>query len=91
MPDPFVDNAARGRFELTENGHIAYATYRLEGGRMLIPYVEAAPPLRGTGAASRLMERVAGEARTRGLTVVPLCGYATSWFRRHAEHRDLLG
>jgi uncharacterized protein len=91
MSDFFVDNAARGRFELTENGHIAYATYRLEGGRMLIPYVEAAPALRGTGAASRLMERVAGEARTRGLKVVPLCGYATSWFRRHAEHRDLLG
>jgi len=91
MPEPFVDNAARGRFELTENGHVAYATYRLEDGRMLIPYVEAAAPLRGTGAASRLMERVAGEARTRGLKVIPLCGYATSWFRRHAEHRDLLG
>ncbi len=90
MDGTFSDNAAQGRFELTEEGHLAYASYRIADGRMLIPYVEAAPPLRGTGAASRLMERVAGEARARRLKVVPLCGYASSWFRRHSEHRDLL-
>lgn len=90
MPDSFTDNAVQGRFELMQNGHMAYANYRIAEGRMLIPYVEAAVPLRGTGAASRLMEHVAGEARVRGLKVVPLCGYAATWFRRHPQHRDLL-
>ncbi len=90
MTDAFADNSAQGRFELTEGGHVAYASYRIADGRMLIPYVEAAVPLRGTGAAGRLMERVAGQARARGLKVVPLCGYATSWFRRHPEYGDLL-
>ncbi len=90
MNGTFADNSAQGRFELTEDGHVAYATYRIMDGRMLIPYVEAAVALRGTGAAGRLMEHVAGEARARRLKVVPLCGYATSWFRRHADQRDLL-
>lgn len=90
MSDTFIDNTERGRFEMTENGHIVYANYRLGDGQMIIPYVEAAIPLRGTGAAERLMGRVAGEARARRLKVVPLCGYAAMWFRRHKEHHDLL-
>ncbi len=90
MAETFVDNSEKGRFELTESGHLAYATYRITDGRMQIPYVEAAVPLRGTGAASRLMEQVAATARARSLKVVPLCGYASSWFRRHPEQRDLL-
>ncbi len=90
MVGAFADNAAQGRFELTEDGHVAFANYRVADGRMLIPYVEAAVALRGTGAAGRLMAHVAGEARARRLKVVPLCGYATSWFRRHPDQRDLL-
>ncbi len=90
MPEAFVDNSGQGRFELMESGHLAYATYRIAEGQMLIPYVEAAIPLRGTGAAARLMGHVAAEARARNLKVVPLCGYASSWFRRHPEHQDLL-
>lgn len=90
MPVAVVDNAEKGRFELTENGHLAFANYRIADGRMLIPYVEAAVPLRGTGAAGRLMEQVVAAARARTLKVVPLCGYASGWFRRHPEHRDLL-
>jgi predicted GNAT family acetyltransferase len=90
MSETFADNSEKGRFELSVGDHLAYATYRITDGRMLIPYVEAAVPLRGTGAASRLMEQVAAAARARSLKVVPLCGYASSWFRRHPEHRDLL-
>ena len=90
MSDSFVDNAERSRFEMTENGHLVYASYRIGEGQMIIPYVEASMPLRGTGAADRLMERVAGEARSRQLKVVPLCGYAAMWFRRHKAHHDLL-
>ncbi|MGE0282913.1 MAG: GNAT family N-acetyltransferase [Rhodospirillaceae bacterium] len=91
MTGDFTDNTERSRFERIENGHLVYATYRIQEGQMLIPYVEAAVPLRGTGAADRLMEQVAGAARERSLKVVPLCGYAAMWFRRHKKHHDLLG
>lgn len=84
------DNAARRRFELEERGALAFADYRRESDKLVIPYVEAAPALRGTGAAGRLMEGVLTIARQEGRRVVPLCGYAAAYIRRHKEHHDLL-
>ena len=91
-PTPIAvrDHAQRSRFELEEAGALAYADYRREGGRLVVPYVYAPPELRGTGAAGRLMEGVLAAARTQGLRVLPLCGYAAAYIRRHREHHDLL-
>ncbi len=86
-----TDNTAHRRFELAEAGEVAFADYRREGGRLVIPHVEAPVALRGTGAAGRLMEGVLAIARQDGLKVVPLCGYAAAYIRRHKEHQDLLG
>ena len=77
------------RFELAEQGALAYADYRVQDGRLIIPHVEAAHALRGTGAAGRLMAGVIDAARQRGLKVVPLCGYADAYMRRHPETADL--
>ena len=85
-----VENAAAGRFELAEPDGVAFADYRRDGARLVIPHVEAPPPLRGAGAAGRLMEGVLAAARAEGLKVVPLCSYAAAYIRRHREHRDLV-
>jgi predicted GNAT family acetyltransferase len=77
------------RFELSEQGALAFADYRVQEGRMVVPHVEAAHSLRGTGAAGRLMEGVMDAARQRGLKVVPLCPYADAYMRRHPETADL--
>ena len=92
-PAPVVrvsDNREQSRYELDVDGQIAYANYRRQGSTLVIPYVYAPPALRGTGASGRLLEGVMEIARGDGLKVVPLCGYAASWLRRHKEHRDLL-
>ena len=86
-----VDNHAHSRFELEEQGLMAFADYRRSDGRLIIPHVEADPALRGTGAAGRLMEGVLAQARREGLKVAPLCGYAAAYIRRHKRHHDLLG
>jgi len=85
-----TDNTALGRFELTENGLTAFATYRRDGDRVVIPHVEAPVPLRGKGTASRLMEGIVAHARTDGFKIVPRCPYAAVWFRRHPEAADAL-
>jgi uncharacterized protein len=86
-----TDNAAYGRFELSEGGALAFANYRRSGGAVVIPHVEAAPSLRGTGAASRLMDGIVAKARAEGFRVVPTCSYAVAWFRRHRDAADVLG
>lgn len=82
MAETFSDNAARHRFELDIDGQVAFATYRRTADALDILHVEAPVALRGTGAASRLMEHVVGAAQAEGLGIVPYCGYAASWLRR---------
>ncbi len=90
MPQEFRDNRDAGRFELEIGGLIVFALYRRDGQTLLIRHVEAPFSLRGTGAASRLMEQIMAVARGEGLKILPLCGYAAAWIARHREHRDLL-
>lgn len=85
-----TDNVNLSRFELTEEGHTAFASYRRNGGEIVIPHVEAPPRLRGKGTADRLMRGVVEIARRERLTIVPLCSYAAAWFRRHRDQQDVL-
>jgi predicted GNAT family acetyltransferase len=83
MTDAFSHNPAKSRYELEVNGRIAFADYQRSGQRLVIPHVEADPALRGTGAAGRLMGKVAETARNEGMKIVPLCSYASAWLRRN--------
>ena len=85
-----ADNPTRHRFELSENGVLVFCNYRMRDDVVLLTHVEADPALRGSGAAGRLMDGVMATARAAGWKVVPLCGYAAAWLRRHKEHRDLM-
>lgn len=90
MTELFLKDAAASRFELRIGEYIAYADYRLEKDILTIRYVFAPDALRGTGAAGRLMEKIMEEARANTLKIVPICGYAASWMRKHKEHQNLM-
>ncbi len=90
MSDLITDNTSLNRFELVEQGHVAYADYEIETGVLSIKYVFAPDELRGTGSAGRLMAGITDIARARGLKIIPICGYAASWLRKHKEHHDLM-
>jgi predicted GNAT family acetyltransferase len=83
------DNAARSRFELVEQGQIAFADYQRRGDVLIVSHVEAPMALRGTGAAGRLMEGMLGASRQRRLKIVPSCAYADAYIRRHPQYEDL--
>lgn len=85
-----IDNPDESRFEIHENGLMAWADYRVRDGVYVIPHVEAEPPLRGTGAAGRLMQAITDAARTQEFRVEPRCSFARIWFRRHPEAQDVL-
>jgi predicted GNAT family acetyltransferase len=80
----------RNRYEMDEQGMTSWATYRLSGQTLYIDHVESPPPLRGSGAAGRLMAALAADAKERGLKIVPICGYAALWLRRSREFSGLL-
>jgi predicted GNAT family acetyltransferase len=84
------DNPDQSRYELDIDGQIVFATYRRDGATLAIHHVEAPPALRGSGAASKLMQGIVDMARTEGIKIRPLCSYASAWMRRHSEYGDLL-
>lgn len=90
MEEKFSWNESKRRYELQSGDHIAFANVRRVENVLFIDYVEAPPALRGTGAAGRLMENIIHEVREGGLTVWPICGYASSWIKRHPEAAALL-
>ncbi len=84
------DNKDKSRFEHAVGAHTVFADYDRRGDTLVIKYVEAPEPLRGTGAAGQLMEDIFAYARAEGLKVYPICGYAVSWARRHPEIKHLI-
>lgn len=84
------DNTDAHRFELEESGHLVWADYRLRDGKYILPHVEADLELRGTGAASRLMQQIVDHARAEKLVLEPRCSYARAWFQRHPDAQDVL-
>ena len=86
-----IENADQHRFELTEKGFTVFAEYRRHDDRYVLTNVEADPALRGTGAAGRLMTEIITFAREKNFKLVPRCGYAVAWFKRHPGDADVLG
>lgn len=83
------DNAAKRRFEIEIDGHLALADYRIADGVMDLYHTESPPTLAGRGVASALIEAALRAARTQGLRVRPTCSFVAAFLKRHPEFADL--
>lgn len=92
---PLRDLAPDSRYEMAfldgdDQTLLVFADYAVRGKVRVILHVEADPGLRGSGAAGVFMQALAEHARSHDLRLLPVCGYAVAWMRRHPEHADLL-
>ena len=55
-----------------------------------IDYSFVPPQYRGRGVALKLIVRAVEDARAKGHTITPLCGYVAAEFRDHPEWADVL-
>lgn len=85
-----TDNAAKSRFEVSLDGDTAFAEYRLQPGRMVLPHTVVPPAFEGKGVASALARHAFGAARERGLKVVPTCPFMAAWVKKHPEAHNLV-
>lgn len=77
------DNPPASRYELVRDGEvIGHATYRREGNRLVVPYVEVEPRFEGRGYGSQLCAGLLADARKRSLEVVPVCPFLTWYMER---------
>ena len=86
-----ADDAEKRRYEARLGSEVVgFVTYRLDQGRMTLIHTEVEVAWEGKGIASQLVAGALDDIRARGLTVVPLCPFASAYLRRHPEYSDLL-
>ncbi|WP_420478106.1 GNAT family N-acetyltransferase [Brevundimonas sp. FT23028] len=91
MLDPEIhDNADARRYELTIDGEIAVVTYNLSPPNLMINETLVPERLEGRGIASRLAKHVIEDARARGLLILPVCPFFSSYLQKHPEHAEVV-
>ena len=90
MANDVRDNAARHRFEIDAEGHVAFSQYKRAGGVIDIMHTEVPPALNGKGIGSRLVRGLLDLVRAEGAKVRPLCPFVRYYVDKHPEYADLL-
>ena len=83
-------NAARQRFEATDEGQLCVADYQLRGNVVWMTHTRVPPAVGGRGIAAELVRVALAWADEKGYTVEPSCSYVEVYMRRHPETLKLL-
>jgi uncharacterized protein len=86
------DRPTEGLYELLLDGTRAGVLHYLPSrGAVVFVHTEVEPELEGLGLGGRLVAGALEDIRARGLRLVPVCPFVTSYLRRHPEYADLVG
>jgi len=81
-------NEGLQRFEISLDGKLAVAEYRIEGDRMLFTHTGVPVEFRGRGIAERLVLAGFAHAKKHGLKIVPICSHVVRILQRHKEYQE---
>jgi len=86
------NNPTEYRYEVWADGEWAgYAQYVLGRGRITFVHTEVYESYEGLGLGNQLARAALGDARARGLMVVPFCPFIAAYIERHLDqYRDLV-
>jgi predicted GNAT family acetyltransferase len=79
-----------GRFEIEQDGHVAYLEYTVAGKILALVHTEVPKELRGRGLASELANSALQWARDNKMKVDVICPSVANYLQRHKEYADLL-
>jgi predicted GNAT family acetyltransferase len=85
------DNREELRYELLVDGEVAgQVRYTDDAGVLTLVHTDVSPSLEGEGLGTRLVQEALDDIRARGLLIVPLCPFVSSYLRGHPEYADLV-
>lgn len=87
-----LEEDTKGAYFIEVNGKkVAEMTYSIAGtDRIIIDHTEVSDEYRGTGVGDKLVRKAVDDARTKGISIVPLCPFARSVFNKNEAMRDVL-
>ena len=92
MAKPEQKSGTRSRFELEENGEVAYLDFEIDSeGWITLWHTEVPPGLRGKGVAAELAKTALDYARDNNLKVDVVCPSALNFIAKNPEYKELLG
>jgi predicted GNAT family acetyltransferase len=80
-----TDNPQASRLELRAGDELAELVYRRRGSRLVLVHTGVPEALAGHGVGGQLVAAAVARAAAEGLTVVPLCPFASAWLRSHPD------
>jgi uncharacterized protein len=86
-----VDNPARSRYELRDDGHlVGFTEYHERDGVLVFPHTVVTEPKRGAGHGTRLVQAALDDVRARGRRIVAECPFVKRFVAEHPDYVDLL-
>jgi len=89
-PPPQPQKVTTGRFEIEQNGEVAYLEYSLSGNILELIHTEVPEKLRHLGLASALAKTALRWAREHNLKVDIVCPTVREYVAKHPEYSDLI-
>ena len=84
------EQVTNGRFEIEQNGEIAFLEYALSVKVLELIHTEVPPSMRGRGVAAELAESALQWAREHQVKVDVICPLVAGYLQKHSEYSDLL-
>jgi uncharacterized protein len=86
-----TNNVELSRFEVYADGQLAgYSSYRLQNCRMSMLRTWTDPGFQRRGLASAVVRAALESARSRGIEVLPYCGFVAWYIRHNHQYLDLV-
>ena len=86
-----VDNPARSRYELRDDGHlVGYTEYHERDGVLVFPHTVITQPKRRAGYGGTLVRAALDDVRAKGRRIVAECPFVARFVDEHPEYADLL-
>lgn len=86
------EEGGKGVFFVEENGGmLAELVYTIPSpDKIIIEHTEVDESLSGKGIGNQLVVAARDYARARNIKIIPLCSFAKSVFKKHADWQDVL-
>ncbi len=83
-------NSANSRYELIEDGHVAYAAYKRDGDVWDFNHTVVPKALGGRGIGTRLVEAALADVRAQGGKVKPSCSFVAGYLEKHPDAAEVV-
>jgi predicted GNAT family acetyltransferase len=86
-----IDNPARSRYELRDDGHlVGFTEYDERDGVLVFPHTVITEPRRRAGYGTALVQGALDDVRAKGRRIIAQCPFVARFVADHAEYADLL-